>query len=147
MIKTGYLLIFVLTVALSQNQSAFAFANKLPNNQVKTFQNADDFYNNVVDKQRYEEYNDAKLNVRSLTTIKKLPKVIDGMSWDYDADYRHPIKEDFIKYSKRFDPEQKVYYFFTLKDSGEQVFYQNAMYDLKTKELIYASKGNWVKDK
>jgi hypothetical protein len=113
-------------------------------NQEQALISADEFYKTYVDKQRYEEYIDSKIKTRKLSTIKALPKVIDEMKWDYESSKQPQyMKEDFIRYTKRFEPERKVYYFFSLKDTGHDVFYQAAMYDAETKELMYADKGNW----
>jgi hypothetical protein len=143
MIKKSHFIVFVLILSLSLNQSVFAYTNKISVNQQQTFQSVDDFYNNAVDKQRYEEYNDAKLKVRKLTTIKELPKVFEETNSDYFDKQGKYFKKDFIKYTKRFNPGRQVYYFFCLKETGNDIYYQSAMYDAKTKELVYADKGNW----
>lgn len=118
--------------------------NAKQSNQEQALISADEFYKTFVDKQRYEEYSDSKIKTRKLTTIKALPKVIDEMKWDYERSKQPQyMKEDFIRYTKRFEPDRKVYYFFSLKDKGHGVFYRAAMYDSETKELMYADKGNW----
>ncbi|MEQ2528443.1 hypothetical protein WMO40_17295 [Bacillaceae bacterium CLA-AA-H227] len=140
MLKKSIFIVIVSLITLSINQSVFAFTNS---NQEQTIQSADDFYNIAVDKQRYEEYNDAKLKMRELTTIKGLPKVFEDVDSDYFNKQGKNYKNDFIEYTQRFNPERQVYYYFNLREAENDIFYQSAMFDAKTKELIYADKGNW----
>jgi len=141
MIKKSIFMVFVSIVTLMLNQSVYALSGSQPEH---TTQSADNFYNVELDKKWYEEYNDAKLNIRKSTTIKGLPGVFEKANSNYFNKQGKNYKQDLIKYTERFDPTRKVYYYFSLREENNDIHYQSAMFDAKTKELMYADKGKWL---
>lgn len=133
------MIILVFSLTLSHSVLANS-ANKSPNKP--SFENADTFYKNNVNKNDYEEFADAKLIVRELMMVQDLAKVFDNKEWmNYPSVWKTHQKKDIIGNTKDLASEQQVYYFFSLKDDGENIYIKNAMYDAKTKEIY--SKGNW----
>jgi hypothetical protein len=141
-----FCIVFVFMFLLLINHSVLAYGKEFSMNQDQTLQSADEFYNKVLDKNQYKEYRDSELKIRKLTTIKELPETFKEIKWDYVKNHRHPFKEDFVDYTKRFNPERQVYYFLSLKDTDKVVFYKSALFDAKTKELIYRENGKWSKE-
>jgi hypothetical protein len=136
------ILVFLLTV----NQSVLAYSNDFSLNK-PTFQSADDFYNNNVDKKEYKEFIDPDLKVRKLIMVKDLPKVFDEKEWkNYPYAWKKHLKKAIIGNTKEFKPEQQVYYFSSLKDDGEKINIQFAMYDARTEKILSQGGGHWTKE-
>lgn len=107
----------------------------------------DDFYKNNVNKKDYQEFADAKLKVRKLIMVQDLPKVFDEKEWmNYPSLWRELLKKDIMVNTKDLSPEQQVYYFFSLKDDGEIIYIQDAMYDAKNKIIRSKGSGHWTKE-
>jgi len=141
MMKKSIFMVFVSVITLSLSQSVFALTDSQTEH---TTQSEDNFYNAELDKHYYEEYKDAKLNIRESTTIKGLPGVFEKVNSNHFNKQGKNYKQDLIKYTERFDPTRKVYYYFSLREADNDIFYQSAMFDAETKELMYADKGKWL---
>ncbi|GAA0336199.1 hypothetical protein GCM10008967_28230 [Bacillus carboniphilus] len=108
---------------------------------------ADDFYKNNVDKKVYEEFDDSKLNVRKLTKVKDLPNVFNEEEWkNYPNVWKQNLKDSVIVHTKDLNPEEQVYYFFSIKDDGEKIYIKDAMYNAKTKKISSHGQGHWTKE-
>ena len=133
-------LVFLFTVTNSVFASEFSL-NK------PSFQSADDFYKNNVDKKDYEEFSDSKLKVRKLIMVKDLPKVFDENEWrSYPYAWKKHLKKSIIGNTKGFNPEQQVYYFFSLMEDGEKVNIKFAMYDAEIGKVSSQGGGHWTKE-
>lgn len=136
------ILVFLLTVS----HSVLAYGNDVSLNK-PPIQSADDFYKNNMDKKHYEEFVDSTLKVRKLIMVKDLPKVFDEEEWkNYPYVWKQHLKENIIVNTKDLNPEQQVYYFFSLKDDGEKISIKDAMYDAKTKKIRSHGDGHWTKE-
>lgn len=102
------------------------------------------FYNNQVNKKEYEEYSNSKTKVRELVIVRKLPDLIDTISWDYDEERKQQLKEKIISDTKEISSEGLVYFFFSLKDDGNKVSYKYALYNPETKKPITTAGDDWV---
>jgi hypothetical protein len=132
-------------VLLTVSNSVLANSNHSLNKQ--SVQSADDFYLNKVDKKDYQEFADAKLKVRKLIKVQDLPKVFDEKEWvNYPALWKKYQKKSVTEHTKDLSPDEQVYYFFSLKDDGEKIYIQNAMYDATTKKLSSKGFGHWTKE-
>lgn len=133
-------LVFLLTVS----HSVLANTNHSLN---KPSQNADDFYKYNVDKKDYQELTDAKLKVRKLIMVQDLPKIFNEEEWmNYPSSWKKYLKKDIIENTKDLSPEQQVYYFFSLKDNGDKIYIQDAMYYAKSKKIRSKGGGHWTKE-
>lgn len=136
----------VLVFLLIVNHSVLASSNEFSLNKA-SFQDAEDFYKNNVDKKDYKEFVDSKLTVRELIMVKDIPKVFDEKEWkNYSYVWRKQLKEVIIENTKELNPEQQVYYFFSLKDDGEKIYIKDAMYDGKTEKIRLHGGGQWTKE-
>ncbi|EPM7877592.1 hypothetical protein ACTQ74_004969 [Escherichia coli] len=77
--------IFLLTL-FTLGQSALANQN---------YEDVNQFYKNTVDKKEYEEYSDSKTKVRELVIVRKLPDLIDTISWG-DEKGKQRLKEEVV---------------------------------------------------
>ncbi|EGK4274715.1 hypothetical protein IO786_005160, partial [Escherichia coli] len=102
--------IFLLTL-FTLGQSALANQN---------YEDVNQFYKNTVDKKEYEEYSDSKTKVRELVIVRKLPDLIDTISWG-DEKGKQRLKEEVVSDAKDINSEGLVYFFFSLKDTGNKV--------------------------
>lgn len=135
--KSVFGVIFLLSL-FTLSQSALAYQN---------YENVNQFYKNTVDKKEYEEYSNSKTNVRELSIVRKLPDVIDHeISWEYDERRKQHLKEHVIRDAKGMNSEERVYFFFSLKDDGNKVSYKYALYNPKTKKPITTVEADWIKE-
>ncbi|EFM4758602.1 hypothetical protein HA899_005202, partial [Escherichia coli] len=104
------------------------------------------FYKNTVDKKEYEEYSDSKTKVRELVIVRKLPDLIDTISWG-DEKGKQRLKEEVVSDAKDINSEGLVYFFFSLKDTGNKVSYKYALFNADTKKPISTAESDWVKQK
>ena len=144
--RSNIFCVVVLVFLLTVNQSVLAYSNDYSLNK-PTFQSANDFYNNNVDKKEYKEFIDSDLKVRKLIMVKDLPKVFDEKEWkNYPYTWKKHLKKAIIGNTKEFNPEQQVYYFSSLKDDGEKINIQFAMYDANTEKIRSQGGGHWTKE-
>ncbi len=100
---------------------------KYPDNSSMNFKDADSFYQSL-DKEKYVEFDNAKLNIREKSYFKDANKVLS--------------KAD--KYSKTriggdgYHPNRQVYVFVTVNQEGKMV---TAVFDAETKRKI-----SWTSD-
>jgi hypothetical protein len=135
-------LIVLLTVSHSVLANSTNHSLNKPSVQI-----ADDFYKNNVNKKDYQEFTDAKLKVRKLIMVQDLPKVFGEKEWmNYPSLWRELLKKSIIVNTKDLSPDQQVYYFFSLKNDGEKIYIQHAMYDATTKKLRSKGFGHWTKE-
>jgi hypothetical protein len=145
--KSNFLGLIILVFLLTVNHTVLAYSNDYSSN-TPSFQSADDFYKNNVDKKDYEEFIDSNLSFRKLIIVKDLPKVFDEKEWkNYPYAWRKHLKKATIGNTKDFNPEQQVYYFFSLKDDGEKINIKFAIYDAKIKIIRSQGGGHWTKEK
>ncbi|MGD6845609.1 hypothetical protein ACQCVH_24295 [Bacillus infantis] len=110
-------------------------------------QTVSEFYELNFDKNDYEEFPDAKLKVRKLILVKDLVRVFDSKEWlSYPSEWRNMLKREIGGNTRDLNPEQQVYYFFSLKDDGKKIYKKHALYDVKTKNLHLKGNGNWTKE-
>lgn len=98
--------IFLLTL-FTLGQSALANQN---------YEDVNQFYKNTVDKKEYEEYSDSKTKVRELVIVRKLPDLIDTISWG-DEKGKQRLKEEVVSDAKDINSEGLVYFFGTVANS------------------------------
>jgi hypothetical protein len=138
--------VFILVFFLTVNHSVLAYSTDFSLNK-PSFQSADDFYKNNVDKKEYEEFNDSNLKIRKLVMVKDLPKVFDEKEWkNYPYAWKKHLKKTIIGNTKDFNPEQQVYYFFSLNEDGEKIHIKFAMYDAKNEKIRSRGGGHWTKE-
>jgi predicted RND superfamily exporter protein len=111
----------------------------------QNYEDVNQFYKNTVNKEDYEEYSDSKTKVRELVIVRKLPDLIDTISWDYDEKIKLHLKEQIVSDSKSMNSEGLVYFFFSLKEDSNKVSYKYALYNPETKKLITTVEGDWRK--
>ncbi|EFB3209679.1 hypothetical protein FLO47_28270 [Escherichia coli] len=128
--------IFLLTL-FTLGQSALANQN---------YEDVNQFYKNTVDKKEYEEYSNSKTKVRELVIVRKLPDLIDTISWG-DEKGKQRLKEEVVSDAKDINSEGLVYFFFSLKDTGNKVSYKYALFNADTKKPISTAESDWVKQK
>lgn len=144
--RSNFFGVIVLVFLLAVSNSVLAHSNEFSLNK-PSFQSADDFYKNNMDKKYYEEFVDSKLKVRKLLMVKDLPNVFDEKEWkNYPYVWKKHLKENIIVNTQDLNPEQKVYYFFSIKDDGEKISIKNAMYDAKTEQILSHGGGHWTKE-
>jgi hypothetical protein len=135
---------FVVLLTVSHSVLANSTNHSL---NTQSVQIADDFYKNYVNKKDYQEFSHAKLKVRKLIMVQDLPKVFDEKEWmNYPSLWRELLKKDIIVNTKDLSPDQQVYYFFSIKDDGEKIYIQHAMYDATTKKHLSKGFGHWTKE-
>ncbi|EHC4362085.1 hypothetical protein JTG84_004614, partial [Escherichia coli] len=61
----------------------------------QNYEDVNQFYKNTVDKKEYEEYSDSKTKVRELVIVRKLPDLIDTISWG-DEKGKQRLKEEVV---------------------------------------------------
>ncbi|TDL72106.1 hypothetical protein E2R56_16840 [Rhodococcus qingshengii] len=145
--RSNFFCVSVLVFLLTVTQSVLAYSNDDFSLNKQTFQSADYFYNKNVDKKDYKEFIDSDLKVRKLIMVKDLPKVFDEKEWtNYPYAWKKHLKKAIIGNTKKFNPEQQVYYFSSLKDDGEKINIQFAIYDAKTKKIRSQGGGHWTKE-
>ena len=99
------------------------------------------------DKKDYQEFADAKLKVRKLIKVQDLPNVFYEKEWvNYPALWKKYQKKSVMEHTKDLSSDEQVYYFFSLKDDGEKIYIQHAMYDATTKNLRSKGFGHWTKE-
>ena len=108
------------------------------------YEDANQFYQNKVDKKEYEEYSDSKMKVRELVIVRKLPDLMDSLDWDYSERKRSSFKDNLVINTEHLNPEQLVYYYLSLKQSGNRVYCKEALYDAKTNNIIFNGERNWI---
>lgn len=144
--RSNFFCVIVLVFSLTVSHSVLAYSNEFSLNK-PSFQSADDFYKNNVDKKDYEEFIDSKLKVRKLMMVKDIPKVFDEKEWkNYPYAWKKHLKKATIGNTTEFNPEQQVYYFFSLKDDGEKIYIKFAMYDAKIEKICSQGGGHWTKE-
>ncbi|WP_042348522.1 hypothetical protein [Bacillus massiliigorillae] len=131
--KITSLILLVVTLITFNIQFVFAQSpieekpwSKYPDNSQREFLDVNSFYTSI-DKNQYEEYKNAKLNIRETVYFKDINKILS--------------KAD--KYGKTrtngngFHPKRQVYVFVTVSADGKQM--KKAVFDAETQRLISAS--------
>jgi hypothetical protein len=137
MLRKRVLAVIFLFSLFTVGQSALANQN---------YEDANQFYKTKVDKKEYEEYSDSKTKVRELVIVRKLPDLIDTISWDYDERRKQHLTEDVIRNAKGLNAEELVYFFFSLKDDSNKVSYKYILYNPDTNKPIASVGGDWIKE-
>ncbi|MFS0781590.1 hypothetical protein [Bacillus sp. 1P06AnD] len=137
----------VIVLMFSLTITRTVLANSTNNAPIKpSFESAYTFYKNSVNEKDYEEFADAELKVKKLIIVEALPKIFEDKEWmKYPSVWRNIHKTSVIEKTKELAPEQKVYFFFSLKNDGKGIYFRSAIYDATTKELIGKSSGSWTK--
>lgn len=125
------MLLFVFIVGLSANQiyaqERTGSLDKYPDNSAENFPDAESFYNSL-DKNQYDEYKNAKMNIREKVFFKDINKVLSK------AD--HFIGENRVS-GEGFHPKRQVYVFLTVSEDGKYI--KNLVVDAETKRPIAKS--------
>jgi hypothetical protein len=144
--RSIFFCVIILVFLLTGNHSVLARSNDFSINKPSS-KSADDFYKNKVNKKEYEEFIVSNLKVRRLIMVKDLPKVFEEKEWkNYPYAWKEHLKKAFIGNTKDFNPEQQVYYFFSLKEDGEKIHIKFAIYDAKIEKIRSQGGGHWTKE-
>lgn len=125
------MLLFVFIISLSANpiyaHERTGSLDKYPNNSSNNFPDAESFYNSM-DKNEYDEYKNAKMNIREKVFFKDINKVLSK------AD--HFIGKNRVS-GEGFHPKRQVYVFLTVSEDGKYI--KNLVVDAETKRPIVKS--------
>lgn len=119
------MLLFAFIFGLSANP--IYAQDKYPDNLAKNFPDAESFYNSL-DKNQYEEYTNAKMNIREKVSFKDINKVLSK------AD--HFLGKNRVA-GEGFNPNRQVYVFLTVSEDGKYI--KNLIVDAETKRPIIKS--------
>jgi len=123
--KLSTLLIFLMALLTMNGQLASAEETwrKYPDNSGKNFQNVDSFYDSI-DKKWYEEFENAKLNIREKTYFKDVNTVLSK------SDEYGKVRIG----GNGYHSERQVYVFVTVSEDGKEML--TAVYDAESQRLI-----------
>jgi hypothetical protein len=79
-----------------------------------------------------------------LVIVRKLPDLIDTISWDYDEKIKLHLKEQIVSDSKSMNSKGLVYFFFSLKEDSNKVSYKYALYNPETRILFSIGKKQFT---
>lgn len=119
------MLLFAFIIGLSANP--IYAQDKYPDNSDKNFPDAESFYNSL-DKNQYDEYKNAKMNIREKVSFKDINKVLSK------AD--HFLGKNRVS-GEGFNPKRQVYVFLTVSKDGKYI--KNLIVDAETKRPIIKS--------
>lgn len=119
------MLLFAFIIGLSANP--IYAQDKYPDNSDKNFPDAESFYNSL-DKNQYDEYKNAKMNIREKVFFKDINKVLSK------AD--HFLGKNRVS-GEGFNPKRQVYVFLTVSEDGKYI--KNLIVDAETKRPIVKS--------
>lgn len=131
--KITSLILLVVTLLTFNIQSVFAQSpieekpwNKYPDNSDQEFLDVNSFYK-LIDKNQFEEYKNAKLNIREKVYFKDINKILSK------ADKYGKVRTD----GDGYHPKRQVYVFVTVSADGKKM--KQAIFDAEKQILISAS--------
>ncbi|WP_062105606.1 hypothetical protein [Bacillus niameyensis] len=127
-------LLLILTLAFSflvQLPELVTAKQDFPNNESKSFTDANTFYEQL-DKKIYKEYKNSAYSIRKKILFKDVPNAI----WTFNQKTKNgcQAKEDYE--NANINPNRQVYFLGTFSQNNDEEFHKYTVIDAETKQEL-----------